>query len=116
MLAKNFTSAYIGRLSWFGHPETRCLLSAPKKESDPRPPIADAAEYAGAGLQFAGAILLFLFVGRWLDGRLGTEPWLLLLGVFTGASAGFYTLYRQLVTTPRKREEERRRRAGGGTA
>lgn len=72
------------------------------------------AEYAGVGLQFAGAVLLFLFLGRWLDQRLGTEPWLLLLGVFVGAGAGFYSLYRQLVITPREREEKRRREAGGG--
>jgi ATP synthase protein I len=61
------------------------------------------AEFAGVGLQFAGAILLFLFLGRWLDGRLGTEPWLLLTGVLVGAVAGFYSMYRQLVLQPRKR-------------
>ncbi len=64
------------------------------------------AEYAGVGLQFAGAILLFLFVGRWLDARLGTDPWLLLLGVLLGASTGFYSIYRQLVIVPRRRSEE----------
>ena len=33
-----------------------------------------AATYAGVGLQFLGAILLFLYIGRWLDARLGTSP------------------------------------------
>lgn len=73
-----------------------------------------AAEFAGVGLQFAGAILLFLFAGRWLDARLGTEPWLLLAGVFVGAGAGFYSIYRQLVIAPREREERARRREQGG--
>ena len=41
----------------------------------------------GLGLQFALAILVFTFVGQWLDRRLGTEPWLLLVGVFSGAGA-----------------------------
>lgn len=50
----------------------------------------------GVGLQFAGAIVLFLFLGRWLDSRLGTEPWLLLAGVLVGSVAGFISLYRQL--------------------
>ncbi len=68
-------------------------------------PTAGAAELAGVGLQFAGAILLFLFAGRWLDERLGTSPWLLIMGVFVGAGSGFYALYRRLVTIPRARKE-----------
>ena len=68
------------------------------------------AVYAGLGLQFALAILLFTFVGQWLDRRLGTEPWLLLVGVFTGAGGGFYSIYRRLMADLRK--EEARRRGG----
>jgi F0F1-type ATP synthase assembly protein I len=60
------------------------------------------------GLQFAGAILLFMFAGRWLDARLGTAPWLLLAGVAVGAVTGFYALYRTLVVVPREREQKRR--------
>ena len=56
-----------------------------------------AALYAGLGLQFLGAILLFLYVGRWLDARLGTAPWLLIVGVLVGAGAGFYSLYRRVM-------------------
>lgn len=52
------------------------------------------------------SILFFLFAGQWLDRRLGTEPWLLLLGVFVGAGAGFYSMYRQLVIVPRERERK----------
>jgi len=78
------------------------------KRPEQRSTARDAGEYLGVGLQFAGAIVLFLFVGQWLDSRLGTEPWLLLLGVFVGASAGFYSLYRQLVIAPRERERRRR--------
>ncbi len=68
----------------------------------------EAGQVLGVGMQFAGAIVLFLFVGKWLDERFGTEPWLLLLGVFTGAGAGFYSLYRQLVIEPRDRERRQR--------
>ena len=65
-----------------------------------RPASSEAGRVLGVGLQFAGAIVLFLFAGRWLDSRLGTEPWLLLAGVLVGAVAGFVSLYRQL-TPPR---------------
>lgn len=77
---------------------------------DKRSSDREAGRYLGVGLQFAGSIVLFLFVGQWLDRRLGTEPWLLLLGVFVGAAAGFYSLYRQLVIDPR----DRGRRERGG--
>lgn len=69
---------------------------------------ASAAAYAGLGLQFALAILLFTFVGQWLDRRLGTEPWLLLVGVFTGAGGGFYSIYRRLMADLRRDEERKR--------
>jgi ATP synthase protein I len=75
---------------------------------DDRSMAREAGQYLGVGIQFAGAIVLFLFVGQWLDRQLGTEPWLLLLGVFVGAGAGFYSLYRQLVIAPRERERRRR--------
>jgi len=53
------------------------------------------------GFEFAITILVGLFVGRWLDRRLGTGPWLLILGVFAGAAGGFYNLYRALTTAQR---------------
>jgi F0F1-type ATP synthase assembly protein I len=75
--------------------------------------IPSAAQHAGVGVQFAGAIVIFAFAGWWLDGRLGSEPWFLLLGVFVGAGAGFYSMYRQMVILPRERERERRSRREG---
>ena len=89
-------------------------MGEPRRPAKPKgrpPPTASAGEVMGVGLQFAASILLFFFVGRWLDERLGTEPWLLLIGVFVGGGAGFYSLYRRLVTDPRQREEQRMREA-----
>jgi ATP synthase protein I len=76
---------------------------------DPRepavpPPGNDAlsgARFAGIGIQFAISILLFLYAGKWLDAKLGTAPWLLIAGVFVGAAASFYSMYRALTRPPR---------------
>jgi F0F1-type ATP synthase assembly protein I len=76
----------------------------PKQPRRSPPPTVAAGEFFGVGIQFAGAILLFFFAGRWLDERLGTTPWLLLAGVFVGAGAGFASIYRQLVVVPRQRK------------
>ena len=70
------------------------------------------AAYAGLGLQFALSILLFLFVGNWLDKRLGTS-FLAILGAFVGGSAGFYSIYRKLMAAQRA-DRERRAAAKAG--
>jgi ATP synthase protein I len=62
------------------------------------------ASFAGAGAQFVLAILLFLYIGKWLDSKLGTSPWLLMIGVFVGAAAGFYSFYRRIMSSSRKRD------------
>lgn len=65
------------------------------------------AKYAGIGIQFAVSLLLFLFVGQWLDRKLGTSPIFLMIGVFVGAGAAFYSMYRKLMAD--QRDEESRR-------
>ena len=73
--------------------------------------IGAAAKYAGLGFQLVGSILLFLYAGRWVDRRIGTEPLFLLLGVFTGLAASIYSMYRSLMADQRREAE----RQGGGT-
>lgn len=66
---------------------------------DPRPPAKrplQGTELAAVGVQFTLVLLGFLFLGRWLDGRLGTEPWLLLAGVFVGFGLSTLWMYRRL--------------------
>jgi len=62
----------------------------------------------GYGLAWALSVLLFLGVGAWLDGKLGTSPWLLVIGAFVGAGAGFYSLYYHIVIEPRQRSDDER--------
>lgn len=81
----------------------------PDKESPTRKAVrtyAQASEYLGLGFQFAATILFFLFAGHWLDGRFGTHPVLLVIGVFGGAAAGFITLYRGLVRRSDRRDRQ----------
>ena len=59
--------------------------------------MVQVARYSGLGLQLAGSLLLFMLGGSWLDKRLGTSPVLTLIGALVGATAGFYSLYRNLM-------------------
>jgi F0F1-type ATP synthase assembly protein I len=68
------------------------------------------AEFAGAGLQFAATLVVFMFLGIWLDNRLHSSPWFVLVCVFLGAAAGFYSIYRRLMGTAKR---DSRTDAGG---
>jgi ATP synthase protein I len=64
---------------------------------------------AGAGFQFAAALLAGVFGGQWLDRRIGTAPVFLYVGVAVGAVGGMTVLYRQLMRITRDEEEARKR-------
>ena len=82
----------------------------PKRSPSHREGATSGAAVAGLGMQFVVAILLFLFLGKWLDERLGTTPWLLIAGVFVGAGASFYSIYRRLMADQQREDEARKRR------
>ena len=63
------------------------------------------SEFAGVGIQFAVVILVFTAAGVWLDKRLGTSPWLVILCVFAGAAGGFYSMYSKLTSAQRRTRE-----------
>ena len=77
------------------------------KPSDEGP---GAGAYANFGLQFVVALLLFLYIGQWVDRRLGTAPVFLLIGIFVGAGGSFYAMYRKLMAA-QEREDQARREA-----
>jgi ATP synthase protein I len=79
------------------------------RQKGQRAATPSAGDYAGIGLQFAFSIVAFMFAGMWLDRRLDTSPWLLILFVFGGAGAGFYSIYRKLMAAQRRADEARRR-------
>jgi F0F1-type ATP synthase assembly protein I len=57
---------------------------------------------AGVGLQFAVTLVAFAFAGIWLDRRLGTSPWLLIVLVLGGSSLAFWLMYRRMVSGQKK--------------
>lgn len=59
-------------------------------------------EFAGVGLQFSMTIVVFALAGVWLDRRLGSSPWFVILMVFGGAGLGFYSMYRRMVGASRR--------------
>lgn len=71
--------------------------------------LGSAGKYAGIGIQFAASIVLFLFAGQWVDRRLGTAPIFMIVGVFGGATAAFYSIYKRLMRDLKQEEEAQAR-------
>lgn len=65
-----------------------------KKPSDPF--LIAFGIYGAVGFQLAATVVGGLFLGSWLDKRLGTLPWLTITGLVIGSVGGFYNLIRIL--------------------
>lgn len=68
--------------------------------------MAQLAPLMGMGVQLAAAMVMFGGLGWWLDGKLGTAPWLLAAGCLVGAGGGMISLIRTALRF-RKSEPEK---------
>jgi F0F1-type ATP synthase assembly protein I len=57
---------------------------------------SDFGRYAGLGLQFVVTLALFGGLGWWIDGMLGSTPWLLVTGVLFGSVIAFILIVRSV--------------------
>jgi ATP synthase protein I len=62
-------------------------------DQDNRKLVIQLAYASSIGIAMALAIFGSFFLGTWLDGWLGTEPWFTLLLLLAGIAAGFRNLY-----------------------
>lgn len=80
-------------------------MSDADRPPQPKSPDSDVSPWAlaGLGVQFAVALVLFGFLGQWVDARLGSAPFALLFGVLAGAGGTFVLSYRRIIAprTPR---------------
>ncbi len=93
-----------------GSPRDQRPDAGPARDTEPAG--TSAAEFAGVGIQFAVSIIGSVFLGQWLDRKLGTAPWLLYLGVSLGAGLGFYSMYRKLMAAQARDEAAAKARRG----
>ena len=84
------------------------MIEDPDRPDPRREMMRASGQFMGHGLTWALSVLLFLGLGAWLDSRLGSAPFLTVLGAFVGGGAGFYSLYYHIVIEPRERERDKR--------
>jgi len=73
--------------------------------------IADASSL---GLAFPIAIVIGYFFGRWLDGVLGTAPWMMAIFSVFGIAAGFLNAIRTAIRIGREEDQESKLSDQGG--
>ncbi len=72
----------------------------------PSTALRQIAPYLNLGGIMAGCVAIGALFGHWLDGRLGTRPWILLGGSLFGIGSGFYHFFKVVLKAPEKNTEE----------
>ena len=69
---------------------------------------SEIVKYSGLGVQLSATILVFLFIGIWLDSKLDTKFIFTLIMTFLGFFGGFYNFYLTIkaITDKKKNNQE----------
>ncbi len=62
-----------------------------------------------SGIQLAISVVLMYFVGRWLDMKFETSPWLMIGGMFFGITAGLYHFIKTANDVSKKEFEQKKK-------
>ncbi len=65
------------------------------------------------GIAMVAATMIGLYIGRWLDNRFGTSPWLTAVFLLLGIVAGFRNLYQTARRAQQTMNEEDKPHEGG---
>lgn len=83
----------------------------PTRGSGPSTWISPALGFVGIGSYLATSIVGLTLIGRWLDGRFGTDPLLTMVFLTLGLLVGLIGAYRQLqVVLDQSRQQGRKDR------
>ncbi|MCP4752172.1 MAG: AtpZ/AtpI family protein [Proteobacteria bacterium] len=63
-------------------------------------------QYSTIGIEMALAVVVGALFGNWLDGKLGTEPWMFIFWLLCGVFAGFRSLYRMAKKIMKETKED----------
>mgnify|MGYP001380035839 CR=1 FL=1 len=80
----------------------REIVSKPLIQTDSK-----TLQYSGLGVQLAATIVIFFFIGYWLDGVFDTKPVLMLVFTFLGFVGAFYNFFLTIQDMTRKEKEKR---------
>jgi len=65
-----------------------------------------SARYASIGLELGVSVVLGMLLGYWVDGKLETSPWGLLVGLGLGITAAARSIARTLAALAKEEEDK----------
>lgn len=74
--------------------------------------FAEFGPYLTIGAQLALAVVIFFFLGQWLDGQFGTTPWLTILGSAAGITGGLIKFIRTAIRMGQREDREQHEHTG----
>lgn len=85
-------------------------MTGVRRRANPLSPVRlelkAAGGYSTVGMELVLSIVFGFVGGRWLDGKLETEPYLAIAGFFFGCVAGFRALWRAAERMRRETERD----------
>ena len=66
-----------------------------------------AGPYLDAVWSLIGSVGVWTAVGLWLDRKLGTAPWLVVVGSLGGMGVGFYVFFKRLSAADKQAREKK---------
>ena len=72
--------------------------------------VKAAGPFLTMGMQLAISVVVFFFIGRWLDGLFDTAPWLTIAGAVLGMTGGFVSFFRTVIAIGKREEREAKER------
>ncbi len=80
------------------------------QQKENRPWFAGFGSFLTVGIQLALTVVVLFFIGRWLDDRFGTAPWLMLAGLFLGIVGGMIKFFRSAIELGRQEDAQQKRK------
>ncbi|GAB6281352.1 MAG: hypothetical protein STSR0008_00910 [Ignavibacterium sp.] len=65
--------------------------------------------YLGLGFQLAATVLIFLFIGDWLDKKNNSSPLFTVIFAFLGISIGLYSVIKTIIGLEQKRKNDEKK-------
>lgn len=66
------------------------------KKNEKRQVLSAFSLVGTIGVSMAACVAVGLFLGRYVDGWLGTSPWATLGGIVLGMAAGFWSMFKRV--------------------
>ncbi len=76
------------------------------QEDDRAALLRTVGPFLTLGIELAGIVVLFFFLGRWLDARFGTSPWLMIGSLTAGVAVGLYQFVRTVTLLSKRQPGE----------